>query len=268
MRPVNLIPPEERRGESAPTRAGGLAYLVIGVLVLVLAGVLALSYFSKRVGDREGDAVALEARADETEARAQSLASFVTFQQIHDARVQTVDSLARSRFDWERVMREMANVLPRYVWLTNVTGTVAPGIDVEDAANIQLRASVPGPALELVGCGRSQRDVARLVAALEDIDGVTRVTAQESMKPDNDATTGSTDPAAATDECRTRSSIPKFKVVASFDEVVPSAGAPAAPTPDPAAPAPGTEATPTAEQASVQEAQGNAADATNLVPGG
>jgi len=267
LRPVNLIPPEERRGESAPTRAGGLAYAVVGLLALVLAGVVALSYFDKRVADREGEAVAVEARADETEARAQSLASFVTFQQIRDARVQTVDSLARSRFDWERVMRETAQVLPRYVWLTNLTGTVAPGIEVEDSAQIPLRASVPGPALELVGCGRSQRDVARLVAALEDIDGVTRVTAQESMKPDNDSA-ASAESTSVSDECRTRESIPKFKVVASFDEVVPGGAAPTAPTPDPAAPAPGTEAAPTSEQASVASAEQDADEAQNLVPGG
>ena len=198
------------------------------------------------MGDREGEAAALEAQADETEARAESLASFVTFQQIHDARVQTVDSLARSRFDWERVMRELAKVLPEV--------RLADQPDRDGGPRHRGRATrrtsrcgraCPGPALELIGCGRSQRDVARLVAALEDIDGVTRVTAQESIKSGTDTAAASTDAESATDECRTRPTIPKFKIVASFDEVVPADGRP---RPGPRRPGARHRAAPTAEQ--------------------
>jgi Tfp pilus assembly protein PilN len=253
MRPVNLIPPEDRRGESAPTRAGGLAYLVVGILGVILAAVIATSLFSKRVEDRTGDAAALEAEAQATEARAASLAGFVTFQQIHDARVSTVDTLARSRFDWERVMRELALVLPRHVWLTNLTGTVSPDVEVENGASVQLRPSVPGPALELVGCGRSQRDVARLIAALEDIDGVTRVTASRSEKQDSTSSSSSEGTEESTsDECRTRPSIPRFEVVAAFDAV---AAAPSSPSADGAAPvAPPAETAPTTETATTETA--------------
>ena len=42
MRPVNLIPPEQRRGEQAPLRTGPLPYIVVGALVAVLVGVTAL----------------------------------------------------------------------------------------------------------------------------------------------------------------------------------------------------------------------------------
>ena len=33
MRPVNLIPPEDRRGQHAPLRTGPLAYILVGALV-------------------------------------------------------------------------------------------------------------------------------------------------------------------------------------------------------------------------------------------
>ena len=33
MRPINLIPPEERRGSQAPLRSGPLAYILVGALV-------------------------------------------------------------------------------------------------------------------------------------------------------------------------------------------------------------------------------------------
>lgn len=42
MRPVNLIPPEERRGERAPMRTGSLSYLLVGALALVLGAVTVL----------------------------------------------------------------------------------------------------------------------------------------------------------------------------------------------------------------------------------
>ena len=115
MRPVNLIPPEDRRGESAPSRTGGLAYVVVGVLAIVA-----------RRGDRRRHArqegrrprgrrsVALEAEqaaARRPAPRASPPSS--RFQQIRDARVETIDSLARSRFDWERVMRELSDRHPR-----------------------------------------------------------------------------------------------------------------------------------------------------------
>ena len=60
----------------------------------------------------------------------------------------TVTSLADSRFDWERVMRELALILPDDVWLTNLTGTVNPEVAVNGGASVALRGSVPGPALE------------------------------------------------------------------------------------------------------------------------
>ena len=219
MRPVNLMPAGERRGEGAPTRTGPLAYIIVGVLAVALAAVCGIVVFNKKVSDREAEATRIEAHATELEARADGLSSFVTFKQIHDSRVQTVEQLAQSRFDWERVLRELSKVIPSHIWLVSLTGTVTPDVDVGDGAGDDggLRESIPGPALVLTGCGRSHDDVARLVAAMKDIDGVTRVTASDSAKPDTAIAAGA---AGSSDNCQTRSSIPQFHLVASFDEVV------------------------------------------------
>ena len=112
MRPVNLMPAGERRGEGAPTRTGPLAYIIVGVLAVALAAVCGIVVFNKKVSDREAEATRIEAHATELEARADGLSSFVTFKQIHDSRVQTVEQLAQSRFDWERVLRELSKVIP------------------------------------------------------------------------------------------------------------------------------------------------------------
>lgn len=213
MRPVNLIPPEQRRGSSAPTRTGSLSYVVVGALAIVLVGVTATVMFGKSVSDKEAEVATLQVDAAEATARAESLSTYTSFQQIHDARVATVSQLATSRFDWQRVLEELSKVLPQHIWLTNLTGTVAPGIQVGDGeAESNFRDSVPGPALEVVGCGRSHDDVARLVAAMRDIDGVTRVTAEDSAK----ANSGT---AAGGDSCQTKPSIPQFHLIAAFDGV-------------------------------------------------
>ena len=182
MRPVNLIPPDDRRGKSAPSRAGQLPNFLIGGLALLLVGVTMVVLTGNKIADSEAEIASLERQQSEIEARAQTLASFVSVEQVRLAREQTLTSLADSRFDWERVMQELALVLPGKIQLDSLRGTVAPEVQV-DGDPVPLRGSIPGPALELVGCGPSHTDVARLIAALEDIDGVTRVAAETAERP-------------------------------------------------------------------------------------
>ena len=113
MRPVNLIPPEQRRGAGAPTRTGSLSYVVVGALALVLVGVTATVVFGKQ-RQRQGGGGRRPARhrRPRPTARAESLATYTTFQQIRDARVATVTQLATSRFDWERVLEELSRSFP------------------------------------------------------------------------------------------------------------------------------------------------------------
>ncbi len=267
MRPVNLIPLEERRGGSAPTRTGPIVYFIVGGLAVVLLAVCAVVLLGNQITDKETEVAALESRATETEARADSLSSYVSFEQMKDARVQTIDSLAKSRFDWERVIRELSVVIPKGIWLSNLTGTVSPEVQIDDAAGIGLRSAIPGPALELVGCARSQPDIARLIASMHDIDGITRVTAANGIKStttDAAESTKAADDTAATDTSGScPRSAPSFQLVAAFDAVVVDASG-AAPT----SPPPATEQAVTAEQQGVADAQTKAQKAANLVPGG
>lgn len=237
MRPVNLIPMDQRRGESAPVRTGPVAYIVVGFLAAVLVAVIAVVMLGNSIDDKKSEVASLEAQAAETQARSQALSPYVSFQQLRDARVETIGSLARSRFDWERVIREVTRLIPKGVWLKNMTGTVAPDVQIENSAGIPLRASVPGPALELAGCARSQTDIARLIASINDVDGVTRVTAVNGIKP-NDPTAdsggapaeGGAEGAGGDDTCP--SPTPSFQLVAAFDEiVVPVTGTPGIVTP-------------------------------------
>ena len=277
MRPVNLIPPEERRGgaERGTKRSGAVSYAIVAVLAIAVVAVAASTYFGNQVSDRKAEVESLESQVAAANARAQSLTQFTSFQALRDARVQTIDSLARTRFNWQRVLRELARIIPEDVEVTNVTGSVNPSVSVPDEAGISLRDSVPGPALEIVGCALGQRNVARFIASLHDIDGVTRVTAEEGIRSEEVVTEGAESTTGGS-SCAERGDS-AFQIVAAFDSLpvpdgaVPPADTGAVPT---ATEATGESAVPEANaqqsegQAEVSNAQNQAADAAKLNPAG
>ena len=271
MRPVNLIPPEERRGERAPMRTGPIAYVVVGALALALAGVTAVVLTNNQISDRETQVAELEARDAAARQRAEELAPYAEFAALKEARVQTVDSLARSRFDWERVLRELAVVIPPEVQLTNVTGTVTSEVALTGGGGNSLRDATEGPALELTGCAPDHDAVAELAAALEDIDGVTRVGVNGSTRSSPDGSSSGT-VGSATNSCPAEQSVAQFQMIAAFDAVSVPTSAETTPT-APAAPAADSGQIADAEQQeaeardSVQEGTDRARNATNLIPG-
>ncbi len=243
MRPVNLIPSEERRGERTPMRGGPAAYIVVGALLAALAGVTVMVFTDNQISDRKAEVADLKQQEAVAKARAQRLAAYTQFGSVRDQRVSTVTSLADSRFDWERVMRELSLILPDDVWLTNLTGKANPTVQIDGEANVALRGSIPGPALELVGCARGQEAVAGFVSALKDIDGVTRVGVQSSQLGNSQSAGGGAAPAisdsgSSTSGCQTRDFVAQFEIVAAFD-AAPTAAA-TDPGSAPTAPAPST----------------------------
>jgi Tfp pilus assembly protein PilN len=278
MKAVNLVPKDYRRGRLAGRRGEVFSYALIGGLAVILLAVVAVVLTSNKISDNKAEVAKLSQQRDEAQAEADALAPYANFASLAQARTATVSSLAQSRFDWERVVRELADVLPSDVWLTQLAGTVVPDVTLDGAPSLASRASVTGPALEIVGCASNQESVAKFVAALEDIDGVTRVGLQSSVKPDSADSSGG-DPGGASGECRTRAFIPKFEIVAAFDAAPVPAGATTAAGTAPATPAPATPTTPdssgvgqaqqqqAADQQSVQQAKDKSQKATSYIPG-
>src|SRR5215213_2157174 len=112
MRPVNLIPKDERQGDSAPLRTGSLIYVLVAGLTLLLLGIVAVALTGKQVSDRQAEKAGLEQDLAAATARAQSVQAFTDFRSVQENRAATVSSLAQSRFDWPRVLHELALVLP------------------------------------------------------------------------------------------------------------------------------------------------------------
>jgi Tfp pilus assembly protein PilN len=228
MRPINLIPADQRRGQHAPLRTGPIAYVLVGLLVAALAGVAALVVTDNQIAERGTEVRELRREDRIVKRQTERLASYAQFKQLSEQRVATVESLANSRFDWERVMRELSLVLPADVWLSELIATASPSVDVggggggggSSASATNVRPQASGPALELTGCAKGQVGVAGFAAALKDIDGVTRVAVESSsLAADGDAAgTGSAGEAGGSDvECRTRKFISQFEIVVAFD---------------------------------------------------
>jgi len=238
MRPVNLIPAEERRGEKAPLRTGPAAYLIVGVLALGLGGLTVLVLTGNKISDRKGEVSSLKSQVVAAKEQAKELSPYTNFAAMQQAREDTVSSLARSRFDWERVLNELAIVMPHDVWLTNVTAKASADAGGSTASSSSIGSeSIAGPSLDIQGCSNGHEGVAKFLAALRDIDGVTRVTVMSSDRPDasgSTSTSSSTSSSASGSSdssisCSTRNFISTFEVLAAFDAAAPTTAAPTAP---------------------------------------
>jgi Tfp pilus assembly protein PilN len=257
VRPVNLIPPEERRGQKAPARTGPLPYVIVAVLAAALIAITATVLTSNQLSDRKAEKASLESQVVEAEAQAKRVKSFADFAALQQAREQTVVSLAQSRFDWERVLRELAIVIPDSVWLTSVTGSASAesGSSSSGSSAGAAPEGVAGPSLQIEGCATGHEAVASFLTALRDIDGVTRVSVlksdrPESSSPESSSTSSSASGAGA--NCATRDFISQFEIVAAFDAVPAAAGAEESATTQPAAS--GTTAT-EADQSQVSDGE-------------
>jgi Tfp pilus assembly protein PilN len=252
MRPVNLIPPEARR-DAAAARTGPVAYQLVGALAVALAAVMMLVLTNNKISDRQEKIDSLRQQEATARADAARYAAFEQFAQVEQERTDTIHSLADSRFDWERVLQELARVMPADVWLLNLTGTVSPSVSLGSGAGAGSgtidTSSISGPSLQISGCAAGQDAVARFIAALRDIDGVTRVGLASSDLPDQ---AGSSDSGNAAD-CQVRDFLAKFQIVAAFDAV---------PTPPVAGAAPAAGATPAPSTSGTTTPSAPASDTT------
>jgi len=271
MRPVNLIPPEDRRGEKAPSRTGAIPYAILAVLAVGLFAVAAITVTNKQISDRQAEKSQLEAQQADAQARADALAPYAEFADTANARVETVTQLAESRFDWVRVLKELSLVLPDDVWLTDLSGSANPSAGVAPGGG-GLADGLAVPTLVIDGCATGHDAVAAFVETLKDIDGVTRVGVESSERGDDSDSSGgsSGSSGSAGVDCRTRNFIASFSITVAFD----SASVPASTTVPPS-----TDATTAPDQvadgqAQEQQARNSTAEqtdkarnATDIIPG-
>jgi Tfp pilus assembly protein PilN len=181
VRPVNLLPQEQRRRPVGEGN-GKAAYAVLGVLAILLAMVVAYVMTSNSVTERESEAETARVEADRLEAEAAKKSSFTGFAQIAETRMQSVASVAAGRFDWERLMRELARVMPEGSWLHATEASVVGEESEANAADPSALVAPSGPTANLVGCTPDQSDVARMMVRLRQMHRVEDVELVESAQ--------------------------------------------------------------------------------------
>jgi Tfp pilus assembly protein PilN len=288
MRPVNLIPPDERSGDSASLRTGKLIYVLVGGLALLLLGIAAVALTSKQISDRESQKASLQQELNQVTAQANSLAAFSNFRAVQEQRAATVASLAQSRFDWSRVLHELSLVLPSGVSITNLSGSASPDSTSSGGSGGSgggdLRSGIQGPALEISGCAPGQDAVAGFVSALQEIDGVTRVGLSSSQSADaassggaSSSTASSSSSGSGSTDCNAGPDSTDFNITVAFDAVPTPSTATAAPSvPSSVSSGSGSDASQLADAQSQEAVARNSArtqiskgqKATKLIPGG
>jgi Tfp pilus assembly protein PilN len=270
VRAVNLLPPDLRGASRAsaervagPESTGGAGpFVVLGVLAACLAGATGYVLTTNDVKQRQAELADVSVRQQALAGQAAKLKPYADFDALAKARVQTVRDLAGSRFDWEQVLSDLSRAVPSDVTLKSLSGDVSTDTGGAGSGGGSLRGAIAAPAITLTGCAPGQTQVARLMARLHDVDGVTRVSLSKS-DAEKVATTSDADvsPTQARNAapCGTGKR-PAFEVIAFFENVpaavsaapaTASGAAAATPTPTPGATAtatPGTSSSTTSEQ--------------------
>ena len=184
MRPVNLVPQDQRR-RTPREGAGKGAHAVLGILAVLLAMAVVYVLTSNSVTEKESQAEEARIEAEQLEAQAANKVSFTDFAEIAQTRAASVAAVASTRFDWERLMRELSRVMPEGSWLTSTTASVS---GAPDAAADPAAAAAPaapgagGPSANLTGCTPKHSDVARMMVRLRQLHRVVDVTLTQSSR--------------------------------------------------------------------------------------
>jgi Tfp pilus assembly protein PilN len=225
MKAVNLIPSDGRRAGFSSGLSLGPAYAVLGVLAVTVGLMTLYVLTGNTISKRKSEIASVQVQIAEQHAEAARLANYVRFSQLAAARAKTVREIATTRFDWHAALADLSKVVPSDTSLETLSGSVAPQATVQGGggAGSALRADISVPAIELTGCSKTQDDVAQLMSRLRVINGVTRVTLDDSVK--NASSSSSGGPAGG---CG--GNTPSFDLVVFFKPLTgadPTTGAPA-----------------------------------------
>jgi Tfp pilus assembly protein PilN len=175
VRPVNLLPARYRRARPTGERSG-VGYAAIGVLAVLLLMVLLYVLTSNGIDDAKNKTAKAQAEQQAAQARAGQLQGYGDFAALKASREQAVTGVALARFDYERLMREIALVLPHDTYLTSFTAGPGGGTATTGTA------TATGPSITIVGCAPNHQGVATAVVRLRKLHSIVDVNLQGSQQ--------------------------------------------------------------------------------------
>jgi Tfp pilus assembly protein PilN len=253
VRPINLIPTEQRRGPSrgVGARTSFNGYIVLGALGAAVVCALAVVMTSNQINSKTEELAAIQADSQREKQVSDALRPYGQFADLQRARMTQIKTVAESRYDWERPLRQLSRAIPRNVWLLSVAATESSEVEMDAGGSGDLssqRDNEDAPAFAINGCTYSQHAVARVMTRMRNLDDVTAVHLAKSARKDS---VGEAAPAVAEgqqetqeiSDCIGSKRVTTFEILVEFGGATPSgmAGATAAP-PGAAAPIAGANA--------------------------
>ena len=174
MKRLNLLPSELR------PRGGNVRHSTYAVLGGLLAATLAMTLYWVVQSGANSTANQIEGLQNETTVAkkdAASLGPYAAFSAMKDARERSVRVVAETRFDYERLTRELTRVLPEGVWIGHLDVAPAPPEQsvVDAGADSTVGAQEPPPAMTVSGCAPSQDVVANTLDRMRALTSATDV---------------------------------------------------------------------------------------------
>jgi Tfp pilus assembly protein PilN len=176
VRPINLLPPRYRPARASGERPG-IGYAAIGILALLLLMVVLYVVTNNGINDANEKRAQAEAETAVAQARIGQLQAFGDFATLKVSREQAVKSVASVRFDYERLMREVALVLPKDTYLTTFAATPV-GAEAVAAGT----ATATGPSVAIGGCAPSHPGVATAIVRLRKLHNIVDVNLTSSSE--------------------------------------------------------------------------------------
>jgi Tfp pilus assembly protein PilN len=177
MRPINLLPARYRPARASGERTG-IGYVAIGVLAVLLVMIAAYVLTNNGINDAKEKTAQAQAEQQVAQAKIGQLQAYGDFAALKVSREAAVKGVAESRFDYERLMREIALVLPHNTYLTQFSSTGAGG----DQAAATGGTTSTGPTLSITGCAPSHPGVATAIVRLRKLHNIQDVELKSSTK--------------------------------------------------------------------------------------
>jgi Tfp pilus assembly protein PilN len=157
------------------------------LLVIVLAFVTVYVVTANSVSSKKSQLASVKQQVAQVQTEVNRLNSYAQFEKLAQARAATVRQIAATRFDWHGALADLSKVVPANTSLQSLVATVSSSTSGAGASSGSggsgggsVRGDINAPAFALKGCTHTQNQVAQLMSRLRLINGVTRVTLEDS----------------------------------------------------------------------------------------
>lgn len=183
MRAVNLLPGDQAdQGRKVPP----LPVLVGCIGTVVISALLAVMFLSASAGVAKKQHALEQIQAEYAAIPAPAPASPVVAElpQQRQTRVTALATVLGQRVAWDRLLREVSQVVPSDVWLVTLNA-LAPSIAPAASPSTPAGGAAPQQSFMVTGCTYSQDSVARFLSRLSVVPDLSNMTLGKSESSDS-----------------------------------------------------------------------------------